>query len=309
MAPRLGSRLTWAVVAVLVLALAGGVLILDRRQVARGAPSLVAWPWREAARTARSTPTSSGARAGARARTQAPPRVALVVDELGARADVFERLRALGRPVTVAVLPGLPLSGRLAREAARAGFEVLVQLPLEPYRFPEVDPGPGVLLASMSPDEVTRRTRRLVASVPAAIGITTRMGSRFTEQRALMRALLEPVFLQGLFFVDSLTTHRSVGYDLARALGIPAARRQVFVDPDESEATARAGLQAVERWAERRGSVIAIAHGRLLTLRLLAEAVPRWDARGFRLVLVSELLDRPAEADAPRAAGPPGAVS
>jgi polysaccharide deacetylase 2 family uncharacterized protein YibQ len=276
----------WIVVGVVILALAASVVALDRRQVSRGQPSLLAFPWRGPA--ARNAPPAAPARAAAAPLRGA--RVALVVDELGARADVFERLVALRRPLAVAVLPELALSRRIARDAARAGFEVLVQLPLEPYRFPEVDPGPGALLTSMAPDELTRRTRQHLAAVPGAVGVVTRMGSRFSEDRSRMRAVLEPVFLQGLFFVDSLTSHQSVGYDLARALGIPAGRRQVFVDPDETEAAARNGLGEVERWATTRGSVLAIAHGRLLTVDLLEEAVPRWEARGLKLVPVSELV-------------------
>jgi len=279
--------LVWIVVGALVAALGVGVLWLDRRQAQRGAPSILGLPWRD-----RSTPPAAAVPAPARPRTDGAARIAVIVDELGGRADVAARLIALGRPVTLAVLPGLPLSRQIARDAARAGLEVLVQLPLEPYRFPEDDPGPGVLTLAMSPDEVTRRTRQHLAALPGAAGVATRMGSRFTEDRPRMRAVLEPVYLQGLYFVDSLTTTRSVAYDLARALGIPAARRQVFLDPDESEARARARFAEAERWAERRGSVVAIAHGRLLTVRLLEEVLPRWEARGFMLVPVSALLAR-----------------
>jgi hypothetical protein len=276
-------RLPWIVAGVVVAALAAGVVVLDRRQAARGQPSILGGPgWSTAARPAAAPVRSPRAARGGR--------VALIVDELGGRADVAERVLALRRPVAVAVLPELPLSRRIARDATRAGLDVLVQLPLEPYRFPEVDPGPGVLLASMPPAEVTRRTRQHLAAVPGAVGVVTRMGSRFTEDRGQMRAVLEPILLSGLFFVDSVTTSRSVGYDLARALGIPAGRRQVFLDPDESEATARERLDAVERWAASRGRVLAIAHGRLLTLRLLEEALPGWEARGVRLVPVSELV-------------------
>jgi uncharacterized protein len=283
-------RLPWVVVGILVAALAAGVVVLDRRQAVRGQPSaLRGFGWPEAAR-----PPSPRARGSRR-----PARVAVIVDALGGRADVAEHVLALRRPVAVAVLPELPLSRRIARDAARAGLEVLVQLPLEPYRFPEADPGPGRLLASMAPAEVTKRTRQHLAAVPGAVGVVTHMGSRFTEDRRQMRAVLEPVFLQGLFFVDSVTSPRSVGYDLARALGVPAGRRQVFVDPDESEATARARLRAVERWATSRGDVLAIAHGRLLTVRLLEEALPGWEARGVRLVPVSELVKTET-----RAAGP-----
>ncbi len=275
-------RLPWLVVGLLIAALAGGVVLLDRHQVRRGQPSLLAGLWPR--------PASGAARPASR--PGAGGRVALIVDELGARADVAERVLDLGRPVAVAVLPGLPLSRRIARDAARAGREVLVQLPLEPYRYPEADPGPGALLTAMAPEELTRRTRHHLAGVPGAVGVVTRMGSRFTEDPTRMRAVLEPVFVQRLFFVDSLTSQRSVGYDLARALGIPAGRRQVFVDPDESEAAARRGLEAVERWAARRGVVLAIAHGRLLTVSLLEAALPRWETRGLRIVPVSELIGR-----------------
>lgn len=291
----------WVVVAALVAALVGGVLWLDRRQAQRGASSIFGLRWRDAG--ARPGPPAAGRAPAPRPRAARAGRIAVIVDELGGRADVPARLVALSRPVTLAVLPGLPLSRQIARDAARAGLEVLVQLPLEPYRFPEDDPGPGVLTLAMSPQEVTRRTRQHLAGVPGAAGVATRMGSRFTEDRSRMRAVLEPVYLQGLFFVDSLTSTRSVGYDLARALGIPAARRQLFLDPDESEATARARFEAAADWAERRGSVVAIAHGRVLTVRLLEEALPRWDARGLELVPVSTLLARdPLRARARRAA-------
>jgi polysaccharide deacetylase 2 family uncharacterized protein YibQ len=296
MPSRVSRRQLGFTAVVLVVALAVGVVVLDRHQAGRGERSILAWPWSAtpppapAARPAPKGPTPArrtGPEAVAAAR---PARVVVIVDELGARADVFDRVVALRRPVTVAVLPELPLSPRLAREAARAGLEVLLQLPLEPYRFPEIDPGPGALLISMSPDEVTRRTRQQLAAIPGAVGVVTGMGSRFTEDRPRMRALLEPVFFQRLLFVDSLTSQRSVGYDVARALGIPAGRRQVFIDPDESEATARAQLLEVERRASRHASVIAIAHGRPLTLQLLGEALTRWEARGIVLVRVSELL-------------------
>jgi hypothetical protein len=296
-------RLAWVVVGMLLVALAAGVVLLDRRQAQRGAPSLLGLRWRDLAPRPAAGPAPAGRPTLPRS---AAGRVAVIVDELGGRADVLDRLVALGRPLTVAVLPELPLARRIARDAARAGLEVLVQLPLEPYRFPEADPGPGVLLSSMTPDEVTRRTRQQLASLPGAVGVATRMGSQFTEDRARMRALLEPVFLQGLFFVDSLTSQRSVGYDLARALGIPAARRQVFLDPDEREATARAGLVEAARWAERHGSVVAIGHGRLLTVRLLEEALPGWEARGLRLVPVSALL---SQAGGELRAPPPGPPS
>jgi len=102
-------RFPWVVVGALILLLGAGVVALDQRQARRGEPSLLALPWRGAAPAASRPGPAPRPRAGGEAR-----RIAVIVDELGSRADVFERVVALGRPVTVAVLPELPLSRRLA---------------------------------------------------------------------------------------------------------------------------------------------------------------------------------------------------
>lgn len=217
------------------------------------------------------------------------PRVAVIVDDLGSRRDVFDILREIRRPLTVAVLPALPLSAAIARDASRAGMEVLVGLPMEPYRFPEVDPGPGALLMSMPPGEIQQLVGSHLEAVAPAVGVMNRMGSRLTEDRPRMRAVLEVLAARRLFLVDAYTSSQSVAFDEARDAGVRAARRQILVDHARGEAGDRARWDEVAGWAERRGEVIVVAHGHPLTVRLLKEYVPRWEARGLRLVPVSQL--------------------
>jgi polysaccharide deacetylase 2 family uncharacterized protein YibQ len=216
-------------------------------------------------------------------------RIAVIVDDLGARRDVFDGLREIRRPLTVAVLPGLPLSEWTAREATQSGMEVLLDLPMEPYRYPEVDPGPGALLMAMTSQELQTQMGAHLASVPGAVGVTNHMGSRMTEDRARMRTVLDVMAGRRLFLVDGLTSNLSVAYDEAKAQGLRAGRRQVTVDHVAGEAGDRVRWDEVAWWAEKRGEVIVIAHGHPLTGRLLREYVPRWEARGMRLVPVSQL--------------------
>jgi polysaccharide deacetylase 2 family uncharacterized protein YibQ len=218
-----------------------------------------------------------------------PPRVAVIVDDLGRRRDAFDLLREIRRPLTVAVLPGLPLSAAIARDAARAGMEVLLDVPMEPYRYPELDPGPGTLLMSMPPAEIERKVAAQLEAVPPAVGVINRMGSRLTEDRPRMRALLDVLSTRRLFLVDAYASSQSVAFDEARDAGVRAARRQILVDHADGEAGDRARWDTVAGWAERRGEAIVVAHGHPLTVRLLKEYVPRWEARGLRLVPVSEL--------------------
>jgi uncharacterized protein len=292
----------WTALAGLIVLLLLAVVGLDQWQSRRGEESLFGLLWRSspvpaAPIRARAVPRPRDPPPGVPAPpatqpSKAPmtaPRVAVIVDDLGARRDVFDPLRDIRRPLTIAVLPGLPLSGWTAREAAQAGMEVILDLPMEPYRFPEVDPGPGALLMAMSPQELRAQVGAHLASVPGAVGVTNHMGSRMTEDRTRMRAVLEVLAGRRLFLVDGLESNLSVAYDEAKALGLRAGRRQIVVDHAAGEAGDRERWDEVAWWVERHGEVIVIAHGHPLTARLLREYVPRWEARGIRLVPVSQL--------------------
>ncbi len=283
------TRVWKALVGIAVILLVA-VVALDQWQARRGEASLfgLSWPGRPpaapAAISARALPDASTAPLGPGA-----PRIAVIVDDLGGRRDVFELVRAIQRPVAVAVLPALPLTQVIGREAAGAGLEVLLDLPMEPYRYPEIDPGPGALLMSMSPGELQTAVRRHLAALPGAVGVVNHLGSRLTEDRARMRALVEVLGARRLFLVDAYASNLSLAYSEARELGVRAARRQVVIDHTAGEAAARARWDEVAGWADRRGEVVVIAHGHPLTVRLLREYIPRWEARGLRLVPVSEL--------------------
>ena len=278
----------------LILLLSALIVLLDRLQVRRGEVSIfvLLWPGRAAPRSESSpSPPAAAVPNPPPATAPAPlkPRLAIIIDDLGGRSDVFETLKAMDRPLTVAVLPDLPLSVKIAREALRAGLEVLLHLPLEPYHYLEMDPGPGALLMAMPQEEVAALMLKHLAAFPVA-GVSTHMGSRMTEDRERMGWILRPIKERGLFFVDSLTSNQSVAWRVAQELGIPTLRRHIFLDPEQDEVTVRREFQAVGALAERRSSAIAIGHGHPLTLRLLQEMIPKWETRGIRLVKVSELL-------------------
>lgn len=284
----------WQALAGIIVLLLVAVVGLDQWQARRGEASLFGPDLLGFGRTRTVAPTPASLPRFNPRPEPAPlppgaPRVAVIVDDLGLRRDVFELLREIRRPLTVAVRPGFPLSAVIARDATRAGMEVLLDLPMEPYRYPELDPGPGALLMAMGPAEIQRTVGAQLEAVPPAVGVINWMGSRLTEDRPRMRALLDVLAARRLLLVDAYASSQSVAFDEARDAGVRAARRQILVDPAAGEAGDRARWDRVAGWAERRGEVIVVAHGHPLTARLLTEYVPRWEARGLRLVPVSQL--------------------
>jgi hypothetical protein len=226
---------------------------------------------------------------GAAPQTSGHPRVAVIFDDAGYSVRAAREVMALPRPVTISVLPGLPYSTPIAEEAAGRGVQVILHLPVQPDNA-ALDLGPGGITVDMTDDAIARTVASDFATVPGAVGTNNHMGSRGTADPRVMRAILGVVKARRLFFVDSLTSPRSVGADTARAMGVPTAVRAVFLDNQDDDTYVRAQFHALIRVAQTRGQAIAIGHVGKVTARVLREMLPEFDEAGIRFVPVSALV-------------------
>jgi polysaccharide deacetylase 2 family uncharacterized protein YibQ len=217
-------------------------------------------------------------------------RVALVIDDLGGSLAPAARLLALGIPVTGAVLPFERHSAEVAKRLRAGGAEVIVHLPMEPTG-PQ-DPGPQAVLERWRPERIAALTESAIAAVPGATGLNNHMGSRITADEEPMRAILAVVARHGLYFLDSRTTEETRAFDWAREAGIPAARRDVFLDDERTPEAVAAQFERLLELARARGAAVAIGHPHDVTFGVLERAIPRARAAGVEFVPVSYLLER-----------------
>jgi len=220
------------------------------------------------------------------------PRAALLFDDMGYDDAALDRLLATKRQFSFAVLPEAPQAAAAAAKILAAGHDLLVHLPCEPVKAAHMKPGVPFLTVDLDATELTRRAEAMIDSVPGAIGANNHMGSRFTAQASAVRVLLAVVQRRGLFFVDSLTSKDSVAFAVAQELGVPSARRDVFLDDDPAGDAVTRQLGQLERLARDRGAALAIGHPRPATLA----AVERWiteGAGGLIMVPVSQLTAPP----------------
>ena len=216
------------------------------------------------------------------------PRVAILIDDLGHDRVAGERTLKLPAAVGVAVLPLTPYATRLARAASVSGRDLLLHLPLESL---EADPlGPGAIEAGATPPAIEDALSAGLASVPGAVGVNNHMGSLLTQAPESMRVLLSALRGRGLFFVDSYTSDRSVALRVARELGVPATRRDVFLDDEPGEAAIAARWQVLLALARERGVALAIGHPNPVTLGWLERELPKLQAQGIELVSVSAVV-------------------
>ena len=222
-----------------------------------------------------------------------PPRIAIIIDDIGYRFDAGKRAIELPGPVSYAFLPGAPRAESLARLANERGKDVLLHLPLQASPGDTGNEPSGIHL-DMSRAQFDRSFEEALAGVPHAVGVNNHRGSLLTRHPGHMRWLMEEIQeRENLFFIDSYTTHESVALQVAREVGVNARKRDVFLDPDRDPETVAREFERMKRLADRRGAVVAIGHPYPATLALLEEALPRLESEGYRLVSVRELLQSP----------------
>ncbi len=220
----------------------------------------------------------------------AAPAIAIVIDDLGDTLGPGRATVALPGPVACAFLPESPHTRRLADEAHAAGKPVLLHLPLQPEAG---KPHPLAVNDRLNAEARARHLQRMLAAVPHARGVNNHQGSRATADRRQMHWLMRELSLSGItYFIDSATSSQSEAYALARAYGLPTARRRVFLDNEPTPAAVHAQFERLLQVARRDGAALAIGHPHAATLQVLRERLPQLAQQGYQLVTPMQLIAR-----------------
>ncbi len=217
--------------------------------------------------------------------------VAIVIDDLGQDVKQAKEVLALPGKVTLAVLPGLAHSTNIAELAGQAGREVLLHLPMEPLKNHEKTRSPGTLSADMTPMAFLNTVSDDVASIPGAVGVNNHEGSALTENKEAMKFLMAELKARNLFFLDSLTSPKSVAYATAVEFGMKATRRDVFLDNEgDNPSYIRGQFEMLVDIARKNGKAIGIGHPHPATLSELRTWLAGTRAQGIEIVPVSRLM-------------------
>lgn len=219
----------------------------------------------------------------------APAQIAIIIDDLGYNMASGRRALGLPGPIAYAILPDTPHGKILAERANGSGKEVLLHLPLQAALTDDDEPG-GIVL-DMSQQQLAHTFHSSLGSVPHAIGVNNHRGSLLTRHPGHMSWLMQEISARSpMFFVDSYTTHESVALRFAHESGVPAVKRDVFLDPDQDPGTVAREFHRLKKMARDRGMAIGIGHPYPETLRLLEHELPRLADEGLELISISRYV-------------------
>jgi len=225
---------------------------------------------------------------------KAGPRVAIVLGGLGISANVTDQaIENLPGPVTLAFPPYGAEVDRAVTRARAEGHEVLLQVPMEPFDYPDNDPGPQTLLTSLSADQNVDRLHWLMSRFQGYVGIANYMGARFTTSAQALAPVLKETAKRGLIYVDDGSSPRSLADQMAGANNLPFAKSQIALDVVPTPAHIDQALTRLEAMARERGTAVGFASALPASIERIAQWAKAAEGRGVLLVPISAVAIKP----------------
>jgi len=217
------------------------------------------------------------------------PRVAIVIDDLGWSKESAEKLLAISHNLTYSIIPTAPFATDVADIVHAKGAEVMLHLPMEPEGHPGGLSREGMLMHDMPAAILKAKVDEALLKVPYADGVNNHMGSLLTADEKAMTVVMGELATRDVFFLDSRTTPKTVAFRLARAAGMRAVERDVFLDDVAEIGPVLKQIEELEAHAKKHGSAVAIGHPYPATIAALNQAIPELIDHGLEIVPARDL--------------------
>lgn len=218
------------------------------------------------------------------------PRVALIVAGLGVSTTATAAaISKLPGAVTLAFMPYGADVGHMAARARGEGHEILLEVPMEPFGYPDNDSGPQTLLTSLTPEQNVERLHWLMGRFEGYVGIAGAMGARFTASEQSFSPILRETAKRGLIFVDDGSNPRSVASRIAGANNLPFAKADIVLDAVATPAEIDRALGRLEMTAREHGSAVGVASALPVSIDHIAKWAKAAESHGLLLVPITAI--------------------
>jgi hypothetical protein len=221
------------------------------------------------------------------------PRIAIVISGLGISANATgDSIAKLPAPVTLAFAPHAAELQRWTAKARAAGHEILLQLPMEPFDYPDNDPGPQTLLTSLPQAQNIDRLHWVLSRMQGYVGVANFMGARFTSNEPAFAPVLTELAQRGLLYFDDGTSARSLAEKIAASAKTPFVKADLVIDAKPNWSDIDAALEQLERIAADRDYAIGFASALPVSIERIARWAKAAEGRGVRIVPLSVAATR-----------------
>ena len=227
-----------------------------------------------------------------RAKAARMPIVAIVVGGLGVgAAKTVDAILRLPAAVTLAFTPYGSDPTKLVERARAQHHEILLQIPMEPYDYPDNDPGPQTLLTTLAAEQNMDRLYWHLSRFQGYAGVANFMGARFVATDTAMAPIVKEAAKRGLGYFDDGTA-RSVVPSMAAAQGVPFAKADIAVDAVPTAGEIDRALAKLEDLAKERGIAVGVASALPISIERISVWIRALESRGLLLVPLTTAMTK-----------------
>jgi uncharacterized protein len=228
-----------------------------------------------------------------RARSATMPAIAVVIHGLGVgAAKTNDAIVKLPGAVTLAFTPYGAHPAKLVERARSQGHEVLLQVPMEPFDYPDNDPGPQTLLTSVNAEQNLDRLYWHLSRFQGYAGLANFMGSRFVATDAAMQPVVREAAKRGLAWFDDGAAPRSLAGQIAQSQAMPFARADLTIDTVPTAVEIDRALAQLETLARQRGVAVGAASALPISIDRIGAWTKVLEGRGILLVPLTTAMQK-----------------
>jgi len=217
-------------------------------------------------------------------------KIAIILDDAGGTVPDYHDIYSIKEPLTISIIPDLPTSSRVAKQAKDAGLEIMLHMPMEALNGDFTRQYGGMITTDQTSEEIKKIVIDDFSSVKLAIGFNNHMGSKATSDERVMDTVFSSID-RGKYFVDSKTSKDSVAIKLAKKHRIRSGENNVFLDGVTNESEIEYRFKMLIAKARNNGTAIGIGHAtRPATIAVLKHLMPLYARKGIKFVHVSEIV-------------------
>lgn len=221
-------------------------------------------------------------------------RVAIVIGGLSvSQTGTQAAIAKLPAEVTLAFAPQGNSIGRWMQAARQSGHEIVMQVPLEPFDYPKVNPGRNTLTVAASVDENLKSLHWALSRTTNYTGVMNYMGARFSADAAAMEPFMAELGKRGLAYIDDGSSARSLAPDLALKDGVPFVAGDMAIDAVQDRGEILKKLDSLEATARAKGTAVGIGSAFDLTVDTVSSWVVEAKKRGIEIVPISAVAIDP----------------
>lgn len=194
-----------------------------------------------------------------------------VVLGVGFSTETLALARQLPPAVSFSFSPYAPHLSKALEASRNDGHEAWLDLPVQSVGYPQNDPGPLGLIASLPQEDFIKRLEKNLIAAPGIVGVVLPQEESLSATPAVFTDLLDSLDKRGLLVLSTHPRRRIQELGTKAGLQDIIIRSDVMLDDVPSEAAIKSKLAGILEQTRTRGRLVVTLRARPQTLLLLSK--------------------------------------